>query len=347
MRSHRHRQTSGRQATGIGATSILHPAAPVQPAANHLMDTVLPVRPALIDRGSAARLKPGMLDGPRRLRHGPGHGALRPAGPGRRQQPGAPGRGGARRAPARTPPYAPEHVIYLGSALPGSDLDAGTRARPFRPAGAVRGPGRGIRGPRGRHPGGCAVGRLPRRRRTAEPHGHRAVHRGQRHRQLARHPHPLPALRHRPPQPEAGGWVRRCPADNSEHYPRTDPAIIVTVVGPDGRLLLGGGGPAGRPELLHARRLRRAGGVAGTGRGPRDRRGSGRPGHRLPVPRLPVLAVPGLADARVHRHHRRTPRPRPTASRSPGRAGSAGANCRTPCSAAKSSSPAGCPSPGP
>lgn len=44
---------------------------------------------------------------------------------------------------------------------------------------------------------------------------------------------------------EAGGWVRRCPRDNSEHYPRTDPAIIVTVVGPDGRVLLGGGGPAG------------------------------------------------------------------------------------------------------
>ncbi len=44
---------------------------------------------------------------------------------------------------------------------------------------------------------------------------------------------------------EAGGWVRRCPKDNSEHYPRTDPAIIVTVVGQDGRVLLGGGGPAG------------------------------------------------------------------------------------------------------
>jgi NAD+ diphosphatase len=42
---------------------------------------------------------------------------------------------------------------------------------------------------------------------------------------------------------ESGGWMRRCPQDNSEHYPRTDPAIIVTVVGPDGRLLLGGGGP--------------------------------------------------------------------------------------------------------
>ncbi|MFP5312640.1 MAG: NAD(+) diphosphatase, partial [Actinomycetes bacterium] len=47
-----------------------------------------------------------------------------------------------------------------------------------------------------------------------------------------------------PTEVEGGGWVRRCPADGSEHYPRTDPAIIVTVVGPDGRLLLGGGGPA-------------------------------------------------------------------------------------------------------
>jgi NAD+ diphosphatase len=46
-----------------------------------------------------------------------------------------------------------------------------------------------------------------------------------------------------PTEVEAGGWVRRCPADSSEHYPRTDPAIIVTVVGRDGRLLLGGGGP--------------------------------------------------------------------------------------------------------
>ena len=37
------------------------------------------------------------------------------------------------------------------------------------------------------------------------------------------------------------GWVRRCPEDGSEHFPRTDPAIIVTVVGPDGRVLLGTG----------------------------------------------------------------------------------------------------------
>ncbi|WP_299166055.1 NAD(+) diphosphatase [uncultured Arthrobacter sp.] len=36
-----------------------------------------------------------------------------------------------------------------------------------------------------------------------------------------------------------GGWVRRCPADESLHYPRTDPAIIVTVTDEEDRLLLG------------------------------------------------------------------------------------------------------------
>ena len=32
-----------------------------------------------------------------------------------------------------------------------------------------------------------------------------------------------------------GGWVRRCPADGSEHYPRTDPAVIMAVVDADDR----------------------------------------------------------------------------------------------------------------
>ncbi|WP_337250244.1 NAD(+) diphosphatase [Psychromicrobium xiongbiense] len=44
-----------------------------------------------------------------------------------------------------------------------------------------------------------------------------------------------------PTRVEVSGWVRRCPQDNSEHFPRTDPAIIVAVVGADDRLLLGGG----------------------------------------------------------------------------------------------------------
>lgn len=36
-----------------------------------------------------------------------------------------------------------------------------------------------------------------------------------------------------------GGWVRSCAADGSEHFPRTDPAIIVLVVDDRGRCLLG------------------------------------------------------------------------------------------------------------
>ena len=35
------------------------------------------------------------------------------------------------------------------------------------------------------------------------------------------------------------GWVRHCPADSSDHYPRTDPAVIMAVVDDDDRLLLG------------------------------------------------------------------------------------------------------------
>lgn len=39
--------------------------------------------------------------------------------------------------------------------------------------------------------------------------------------------------------PEQGGWVRRCPADGSQHFPRTDPAIIVAITDPQDRILLG------------------------------------------------------------------------------------------------------------
>jgi NAD+ diphosphatase len=38
--------------------------------------------------------------------------------------------------------------------------------------------------------------------------------------------------------PVQGGWVRRCPADGSDHYPRTDPAVIMAVVDDADRLLL-------------------------------------------------------------------------------------------------------------
>jgi NAD+ diphosphatase len=39
-------------------------------------------------------------------------------------------------------------------------------------------------------------------------------------------------------EPEQGGWIRRCPEDASEHYPRTDPAVIMSVVDASDRLLL-------------------------------------------------------------------------------------------------------------
>jgi NAD+ diphosphatase len=37
----------------------------------------------------------------------------------------------------------------------------------------------------------------------------------------------------------AAGWIRRCAADGSEHYPRTDPAVIMLVLDADDRALLG------------------------------------------------------------------------------------------------------------
>lgn len=39
-------------------------------------------------------------------------------------------------------------------------------------------------------------------------------------------------------QPDQSGWIRRCPQDDSEHYPRTDPAVIMAVTDADDRLLL-------------------------------------------------------------------------------------------------------------
>jgi NAD+ diphosphatase len=39
-------------------------------------------------------------------------------------------------------------------------------------------------------------------------------------------------------QPVSSGWVRRCPVDGTDHYPRTDPAVIMAVVDEDDRLLL-------------------------------------------------------------------------------------------------------------
>jgi NAD+ diphosphatase len=38
-----------------------------------------------------------------------------------------------------------------------------------------------------------------------------------------------------------GGWVRHCPVDDSDHFPRTDPAVIMAITDADDRLLLARG----------------------------------------------------------------------------------------------------------
>lgn len=211
------------------------------PLANHLQNTVLPVRPALIDRGSAARMKPGMLEnlvssgsaramvlsGRQALIDGDGLALLDAA---------------ELAEHLRDSDYAPDQLIYLGAALPGADLDAGTqlvlfllprqfevKAEEFEahiagiPAGAQWA---GFRDVAARlKPTDTAL--------FIEASAIANWH--------ASHTH-CPRCG-TATQPEAGGWVRRCPADSSEHFPRTDPAIIVTVIGPDDRILLGGGGP--------------------------------------------------------------------------------------------------------
>jgi NAD+ diphosphatase len=49
-----------------------------------------------------------------------------------------------------------------------------------------------------------------------------------------------------------GGWVRRCPADGSEHFPRTDPAVIMLVHDGADRCVLGRQAewPEGRFSIL-------------------------------------------------------------------------------------------------
>ncbi|MFW7413694.1 NAD(+) diphosphatase [Demequina sp. SO4-18] len=50
--------------------------------------------------------------------------------------------------------------------------------------------------------------------------------------------HPRCARCGNPTEPRMGGWVRRCEADGQDHYPRTDPAVIVAITDGDDRLLM-------------------------------------------------------------------------------------------------------------
>ncbi|WP_159703569.1 NAD(+) diphosphatase [Arthrobacter sp. 18067] len=202
--------------------------------ANHLMDTVLPVRPAMVDRGSGVRMKPGMVEdliasGTAKAMVISQRKALVTADglwfgdatPLWNALKGADGGAAA--------------AIYLGTTLGPSSLPEGTSVLLFTVA-EPPSPGTATV-PADAHWAGFrdVAARLDANdtalfiEASAISNWH------------ATHTH-CPQCGN-PTDVEAGGWVRRCPRDNSEHYPRTDPAIIVTVVGPDGRILLGGGGP--------------------------------------------------------------------------------------------------------
>ena len=55
-----------------------------------------------------------------------------------------------------------------------------------------------------------------------------------------------------PTAPAQAGWLRRCTVEGSEHYPRTDVAVIMSVVDEDDRLLMaqGAGWGTGRYSVL-------------------------------------------------------------------------------------------------
>lgn len=218
-------------------------AEPVTPAyrtqavrlpANHLFDTVLPVPPAMVDRGCAARTRPGMVD---ELLGRDGTAAVVLSG---RQALVAGSSLFLADAPRLVESLqhlgsAPEDVIYLGTALDGSDLPAGTELLLVVLPEAVE-PGTAGIPVDASWTGFRDIAAELNPTHTAlfvEASAIANWHAGHTHCPRCGAPTVV----------ESGGWVRRCPEDNSEHYPRTDPAIIVTVVGPDGRLLLGGGGP--------------------------------------------------------------------------------------------------------
>jgi NAD+ diphosphatase len=50
--------------------------------------------------------------------------------------------------------------------------------------------------------------------------------------------HPRCSVCGDPTEPRKGGWVRYCVRDEREHYPRTDPAVIVAITDPQDRLLI-------------------------------------------------------------------------------------------------------------
>ena len=126
----------------------------------------------------------------------------------------------------------------------------------------------------------------------------------------------LPALRDADRRrARAAGCGTARPTD-VDHYPRTDPAVIMAVVDADDRLLLGHAAQWPERPVLDARRLRGAGGGPRAGGAPGGRRGGRRRVGEVAYRGQPAVAVPGVAHARRSSRARRRPTSPSTASRS-------------------------------
>ncbi|MBT2522686.1 NAD(+) diphosphatase [Arthrobacter sp. ISL-28] len=202
--------------------------------ANHLFDTVLPVRPALLNRGSVERMKPNLVE---ELLAGGGARAMVLSGRQALIHADALVLADAAqlRDRLRDADAGPQLVVYLGAALGSSSLPPGTEILLFILSETMDARAAGLPADSSWEGFRDVAARLD------PTHTALFVEASAIANWHATHTH-CPRCG-TPTNVEASGWVRRCPADGSEHYPRTDPAIIVTVVGPDGRLLLGGGGP--------------------------------------------------------------------------------------------------------
>ena len=216
------RSTSPRYAvhartSGIAARRAPHRLGSVPPADGTLPELALST--SVLDRRGDLRADPDLLP---RLLADPATAVLRLVG----DRVAVARAGDGRPAPSLTAPEPADTgrlAVYLGER--GGTAYVGVVADDL--ADAVDGD------PRVAHP--AAGGRRPRRPRRL------GLRDDARPGELAPHPRPLPPLRGSRPSPVLAGWIRRCPADGSEHYPRTDMAVIMAVVDADDRLLLARG----------------------------------------------------------------------------------------------------------
>jgi NAD+ diphosphatase len=98
---------------------------------------------------------------------------------------------------------------------------------------------------------------------------------------------------------ESSGWVRKCPQCGTQHFPRTDPVVIMAITRGD-KLLLGRG--PSWPERMYSllAGFVEPGETIENGGAPRDAgRGKRHQGRTRALCRLPALAVPDVADVRV------------------------------------------------